>query len=51
MLVPSVLQSTGIFTTLENKAHLQGGAESVIVSAPSAKALMLVMGVDHEKYD
>ena len=48
-----VLESTGIFTdATKAKAHIDGGAKKVIISAPAKNEdATFVMGVNHEDYD
>jgi glyceraldehyde 3-phosphate dehydrogenase len=48
-----VIESTGVFTAREAAAgHLQGGAERVIISAPSGDAdLTMCLGVNDAAYD
>lgn len=49
--VDVVVESTGIFTSLEGAAkHQAGGAKKVVISAPSADAPMFVMGVNDSQY-
>ncbi len=50
--VDVVIESTGFFTARDDAAmHLEGGAPTVIVSAPSAGAdLTVVYGVNHKDY-
>jgi glyceraldehyde 3-phosphate dehydrogenase len=48
-----VVESTGFFTDASKaKAHLDGGAKKVIISAPAKNEdLTVVMGVNHEDYE
>jgi len=48
-----VIESTGLFTDAEKaKAHIEGGAKKVIISAPAKNEdITIVMGVNEEKYD
>ncbi|RYZ32288.1 MAG: type I glyceraldehyde-3-phosphate dehydrogenase [Propionibacteriaceae bacterium] len=48
-----VIESTGFFTDgLKAKAHLDGGAKKVIISAPAKNEdITVVMGVNHDLYD
>ncbi|MCL2582889.1 MAG: type I glyceraldehyde-3-phosphate dehydrogenase [Streptosporangiales bacterium] len=51
--VDVVVESTGIFTTgPKAKAHIEGGAKKVIISAPAKEEdITIVMGVNDDKYD
>ena len=47
-----VAECTGIFTNLENAGlHIKGGANKVVISAPSSDAPMFVMGVNHNEVE
>jgi glyceraldehyde 3-phosphate dehydrogenase len=48
-----VVESTGFFTdATKAKAHLDGGAKKVIISAPASNEdITIVMGVNHDQYD
>ena len=49
-----VIESTGLFTTIDNaKKHIQAGAETVIISAPtnSAEVPVVVHGVNSKQYN
>ncbi len=48
-----VVESTGFFTdATKAKAHTEGGAKKVIISAPASNEdFTVVMGVNHEDYD
>ncbi|MCW2573240.1 MAG: gap [Frankiales bacterium] len=48
-----VVESTGFFTdAAKAKAHLDGGAKKVIISAPATNEdVTIVMGVNHDVYD
>ncbi|MBK5306957.1 MAG: type I glyceraldehyde-3-phosphate dehydrogenase [Frankiaceae bacterium] len=48
-----VVESTGFFTdAAKAKAHLDGGAKKVIISAPAShEDVTIVMGVNHQDYD
>jgi len=48
-----VIESTGLFTSADKaKAHFEGGARKVIISAPaSGEDITIVLGVNHDKYD
>ncbi len=50
--VDVVIESTGLFTKRDAAAaHLQAGAERVIISAPAAVDIVLVLGVNEHVYD
>ncbi|MEI2731243.1 MAG: type I glyceraldehyde-3-phosphate dehydrogenase [Dermatophilaceae bacterium] len=48
-----VIESTGLFTdATKAKAHIDGGAKKVIISAPASNEdITIVMGVNDDKYD
>ncbi len=48
-----VIESTGFFTdAAKAKAHIDGGAQKVIISAPATNEdVTIVMGVNHDTYD
>jgi glyceraldehyde 3-phosphate dehydrogenase len=48
-----IVESTGFFTDAQKaKAHIDGGAKKVIISAPAKNEdITIVMGVNHDLYD
>jgi glyceraldehyde 3-phosphate dehydrogenase len=48
-----VIESTGLFTHRDDASkHIDAGAKKVVISAPAKKPdIMIVLGVNHEKYD
>ncbi len=48
-----IVESTGFFTDAQKaRAHIDGGAKKVIISAPASNEdITIVMGVNHELYD
>ncbi|MGH3360960.1 MAG: type I glyceraldehyde-3-phosphate dehydrogenase [Nocardioides sp.] len=48
-----VIESTGFFTdATKARAHVDGGAKKVIISAPASNEdITVVMGVNHDQYD
>ncbi len=48
-----IIESTGFFTDAQKaKAHIDGGAKKVIISAPAKNEdITIVMGVNHDLYD
>ena len=53
LAVDIVVESTGFFTSRDQAAkHLDAGAKKVIISAPGKNEdIMIVLGVNHAKYD
>jgi len=52
LAVDVVVESTGVFTDVRARAHLDAGARKVLVSAPaSGEDLTLVYGVNSARYD
>lgn len=50
--VKIVVDCSGAFKTVESaSAHLEGGAEKVVISAPSKDAQMYVLGVNSDEFD
>eukprot|EP00054_Salpingoeca_dolichothecata_P031447 m.263537 g.263537 ORF g.263537 m.263537 type:complete len:335 (-) comp27013_c0_seq1:73-1077(-) len=50
--VHTVVESTGVFKEVQTaSAHLKGGAQKVVISAPSPDAPMFVLGVNEDKYE
>jgi glyceraldehyde 3-phosphate dehydrogenase len=47
-----VVESTGLFTTLEKaEQHIAGGVSRVVITAPAENVPMFVMGVNHHQYN
>src|SRR5690554_3593433 len=47
-----IAEATGVFKNKDQaKAHFNGGAKKVVVTAPSKDAPMFVMGVNQDTYD